>query len=207
MPALQFDLTKDQSAKPLQFAMSKNNKFHVELYWDSKHDLDAHAVGLRQGHCQDGEMCLSTYNPTLVQVDDPSKNNFAGSKAAFRNQVGSMVHQGDKRSGLTVNGQVPDEVLTIEMSKLPSDVDEVGFFVTAHPPLCIKFKDVNDAKIVIKDDAGEVLLTANLTHDFDQYDMVQMGSIVKNAATGAWDFKPVAVGINGTFQDILNLLA
>jgi stress response protein SCP2 len=207
MAALQFNLTKDAGAKPLAFALSKNHKFHIELYWDSKHDLDAHAMGLRVGSCTDSEMCLSTYNPTLVQTDNPSLNNFAGSKAAFRNACASLSHLGDKRTGISVDGRQPDEVMTVEMSRLPSDVDEVSFFVTAHPPQQVKFKDVDNAKLVIKDDAGVVLLTANLTHDFDQYDMVQMGSIVKNAQTGAWDFNPVAVGINGSFQDILNLLA
>lgn len=207
MAALQFNLTKDAGAKPLAFALSKNHKFIVELFWDSKHDLDAHAVGLRQGRCTDGEMCLSTYNPTLVQVDNPSKNHFSGSKDPFRNACGSLVHQGDKRTGISVDVRAPDELMTIEMAKLDADVDEVSFFVTAHPPQQVKFKDVDNAKLVIKDDTGAVLLTANLTHDFDQYDMVQMGSIVKNAQTGAWDFNPVAVGINGTFNDILTLLA
>lgn len=207
MAALQFNLTKDAGAKPLAFALSKNHKFIVELFWDSKHDLDAHAVGLRQGRCTDGEMCLSTYNPTLVQVDNPSKNHFSGSKAPFRNACGSLVHQGDKRTGISVDTRAPDELMTIEMAKLDADVDEVSFFVTAHPPQQVKFKDVDNAKLVIKDDTGAVLLTANLTHDFDQYDMVQMGSIVKNVQTGAWDFNPVAVGINGSFNDILTLLA
>lgn len=204
--AIQFDLTKDKSAAPIAFALSKVQAFIVELYWESKHDLDAHAIALANHRYTSADDILSTYNPNMVLLDDRSKNHTVGGNSAFTNQANSLVHMGDKRTGLGVNARDPDEVLRVNLSNLGGR-DEVGFFVTMHPPCTAKFSDVDSAKLVIKDDTGAELLVANLTHDFDAYDMVQMGSIVKNAATGAWDFNPVANGVNGTFNDILAAFA
>lgn len=202
---VQFNLTKDAGAAPIAFNLSKVSQFIVELYWDSKHDFDAHAIQLAVGHYGSGDDILSTYNTGLVLEADNSKNHTAGGKDPFQNRTGSLVHSGDKRTGISVDVRQPDEVMTINVNKIPADKDEVSFFITSHPPQAVKFKDVSNCKLVIKDDSGAQLLIANLTNDFDAFDMVQMGSIVRH--NGSWEFNPVAVGINGTFNDILGLLA
>lgn len=201
---VQFDLTKEAGA-PVAFNLSKVLKFIVELYWDSQHDLDSHAIQLANGHYTSGDDILSTYNTGLVLVDNPSKKHVAGGKEPFQNAYGSLVHQGDKRTGVSVDQRVPDEVFVINLDKIPEDKNEVSFFITSHPPHAVKFKDVSNCKLVIKDDSGAELLIANLTNDFDSFDMVQMGSIVRS--NGNWEFNPVAVGLNGNFNNILSLLA
>lgn len=202
---VQFDLTKDAGAAPIAFNLSKVSQFIVELFWDSKQDLDAHAIQLIAGHYGSGDDILSTYNTGLVLVDDNSKKHAACGKEPFQNSYGSLVHNGDKRTGISVDQRQPDEVMQINIAKIPADRDEVSFFITSHPPQSVKFKDVSNCKLVIKDDSGKQLLIANLTNDFDGFDMVQMGSIVRH--NGNWEFNPVAVGINGNFNDILGLLA
>ena len=202
---LEFNLVKE-GGEPIVFSLSKVQKYIVELYWESQHDLDAHAIALKNHKVLSGEGVLSTYNGGLVQVDNPTVNHVSGGKEAFRNKASSLIHQGDRRSGISANSRLPDEVLIVDLPKLVSGENEVAFFVTNHPPRSAKFREVNDAKIVIKDDSGAVLLTANLTHDFDDFDMVQMGSLVLNEDTQGWEFNPQAAGINGTFNDIMRLL-
>jgi stress response protein SCP2 len=153
------------------------------------------------------EDVLSTYNPTLVLADNPSKNHIAGGKEPFMTPNGGLVHMGDKRTGLSVNAREPDEVLKTNNPKFNPNWTEVAIVVAMHPPHSGKFKDVDGARLVIKDDTGKELLEANLTHDFDEYDIVQMGSLLKNDSSGAWEFKPVAVGINGDFNAVLAAFA
>lgn len=204
---IQFNLTKDASAAPIAFALSKNQAFNIELFWDSQHDLDAHAIALVGGRCTAMADVLSTYNGGLVLVDNPSQNHVAGGKGPFMTPNGALKHMGDKRTGLSVNTRDPDEVIETDNTKFPAHWDEIAIVVAMHPPHSGKFKDVDNAKLVIKDEQGKELLVANLTHDFDQFDIVQMGSLVKNGATGAWDFKPVAVGINGDFNTVMAAFA
>jgi hypothetical protein len=108
---IQFNLTKDASAAPIAFALSKNQAFSIELFWNSQHDLDANAIALVSGRLTAMEDVLSTYNPTLVLADNPSKNHIAGGKEPFMTPNGGLVHMGDKRTGLSVNAREPDEVL------------------------------------------------------------------------------------------------
>lgn len=204
---IQFNLTKDASAAPIAFALSKVQAFTIELFWNSRHDLDAHAIALTSGRLTAMEDVLSTYNPTLVLADNPSKNHIAGGKEPFMTPNGGLVHMGDKRTGLGVNSQEPDEVLKTANAKFGAHWDEIAIIVAMHPPHSGKFKDVDGARLVIKDDTGVELLEANLTHDFDEYDIVQMGSLLKNAGNGAWEFKPVASGINGDFNAVLSAFA
>lgn len=200
---LQFNLTKEGSAAPISFNLNKRLKFIIKLYWESKHDLDVHAIQLKGGKFLDAQDVLTCYNTSLVKVDNPSVNHVAGSKDAFMNINGSLKHMGDKRTGISVNAREPDEILEVDLSTIPADRDEVAFFVTDYPPNSVIFRDVNDCRLVIEDDLGAELFEAILTNDFDQYNMVKMGSIVR--VNGAWEYSPNASGATGTFNDIMAL--
>lgn len=199
---IQLNLTKE-AAGPISFSLCKIQKYIVELYWESQHDLDVHAIALKGGKLTGIQGILSTYNGGLVTSANPAVNHVSGGKEMFQNINGSLIHHGDARSGISVNQALPDEVLTVDLPKLTDGTDEIGFFITTHPPSSAKFSQVNDAKLVIKDDSGATLLTANLTNDFDSFDMVQMGSLVLNPASNGWEFNPHATGINGSFNDII----
>lgn len=202
---IQLDLTKEVVA-PIAFSLTKIQKYIIELYWDSQHDLDVHAIAIRKGKLINVQGILSTYNGNLVTSANTAVKHVVGGKEKFQNLNASLIHHGDARSGVSLNQQEPDEILTVDLPKLVDGEDEIAFFITNHPPRAAKFGEVSNARLVIKDDTGASLLTASLTNDFDQYDMVQMGSLVMNDVTQAWEFNPHAVGINGTFNDILALL-
>lgn len=193
---MQLPLVKAEAAKPFQLAMTKVDKIFVKLFWNTKHDLDAHALSLQDGKIVDWDDVLSTYNTALVKVDAPNGAHGSGTNGAFRTISGSMVHLGDARNGLKVGGRVPDEVIEIHLNKLGTR-NEVPFFVSNHPPSTATFKDVSDVFMIIEDSDGKELIQANLSNDFQDYGAVQLGAITKNTVTGAWDFFPVARGIEG----------
>ena len=199
---IQLNLTKEAAA-PISFSLCKIQKYIVELYWESQHDLDVHAIALRGGKLTGIQGILSTYNSSLVTSANPAVKHVSGGKEMFQNVEGSLIHHGDARTGINVNQALPDEILTVDLPKLAGGEDEIGFFITTHPPSNAKFSEVSNAKLVIKDDSGATLLTANLTNDFDQFDMVQMGSLVLNPVSNGWEFNPHATGINGSFNDII----
>lgn len=208
--ALVLELVKEEVAQPIVFAMSKNNKFIVDLYWESKHDLDVHAIALgADGKYKDVQDILSTYNPHLVKVANPAIKHVSGNSEAFQNIEGSLIHTGDSRNGLSTE-PTPDETLEVIPPNLRAGRQQVAFFITNHPPATATFKDVNGARIVIKDEDGTELLQANLTRDFDAYGVVQIGAIQQDPDTLEWSFLPVAAGFagktgdhDGTFNDVL----
>lgn len=202
--SIQLELTKEKKA-PISFSMNKTQKFIAELHWDSKHDLDVHAITLSNGHYTGFDDILSTYNPNLVLEENSSVNHVPGGKKPFRTVNGFLTHKGDMQTGLSMDAKLPDETLVIDLTKAPKYADQVSFFISVHPPGTAKFNEVKDAKLIIKDDSGNQLLVANLSHDFDQYDLVQMGSIALTPA-GNWNFDPNSVGINGSFNDVLSTL-
>lgn len=202
--SMQFNLTKDSSQAPISFNLSKVQKYVAELYWETKHDLDVHAFLLNnESKIESYQDVISTYNSNLFLLDDMSKNHVSGGKKPFTNESKSVIHMGDKRTGISANEREPDEVIEIVLSNIPNEKERVPFFIGSHPPHIVKFKDVSGCKLVIKDDSNNVLLEANLTNDFDEFDMVQMGSLVKIG--GDWQFDPKSIGINGDFNTLIGL--
>ena len=193
---MQLPLVKAEAAKPFQLAMTKVDKIFVKLFWNSKHDLDAHALSLQDGKIENWDDVLSTYNKNLIKVDAPNGAHLAGTKGAFRTLSGSMVHLGDSRSGLVNAQREPDETIEIYLNKLGTR-NEVPFFITNHPPSTATFKEISDVVVLIEDSDGKELIQAFLSNDFQDYGAVQCGAITKNTETGAWDFFPVARGIEG----------
>ena len=194
---------KDEGQSPISFGLSKINTYIVELYWKSKHDLDAHAIMLEGGsHKNDLDNILSTYNPHLVLVENPSINHHPSGRKAFRNVSGSLEHTGDARTGVQIDAEAPDEVLKIHVDKWKKSSEKIAFFNSIHPPSTAKFNEVSEAKIVIKEEGGKTLLIANLSTDFGQYDIVQFGSLLR-LPSGEVQFDPASVGLNGNFNDII----
>lgn len=184
----------DQVA-PLTLNLAKPRRFSVELYWDSTHDLDAHAL-LATNDGQGAkvtslEQILSTYNQGSLKKN-PDKS--------FSTPDGAVTHSGDARDGTR---QDVDETITIDGAKLPAGVNEVPIFVTIHPSKSAKFSQVMDAGIRIKDDTGAVLCEYRLSDQFGEFDAVQMGSLILDPNKG-WQFSPAGSGFNGDFNFILS---
>lgn len=198
--SLVFNLQKND-ASPIKFNVNKRQKFIVELYWETSHDLDVHMFLLQQGKMTEQQDLISYCNEALVLVEDPTKLHTAGCKKAFMNTSQSVKHMGDARTGISLDLHQPDEVVEINLATLPVLKDELPVFVCGYPQNSVKFSEVNNCHLKVKDDTGAELFQANLTSDFDQFTGVQMGSFVK--APNGWEFKPVAVGFTNGLEQII----
>jgi len=198
--ALTLSLTKPGAAAPkLALNLSKPARFTVELYWDSPHDLDAHAL-LAANHGQGAkvsafEQVLSTYNSKKTNAAGVLETNADGS---FSTPEGALRHSGDCRNGVTSD---VDEVITVDGARVPPGFNEIPIFVTIHPAHSASFAQVARAGIRIKSDTGALLGEYALSEEFGSFDAVQMGSLVLDA-TG-WTYHATGVGFNGDLNAIL----
>jgi len=190
---LQLDLTKGPT---LQLNLTKGAKFHTKLNWDSKADVDAHALQLANGKITDAGRILSTYNS---QRFHPQALLPINADKSFNTIDGALRHSGDALDGTLTD---VDEMITIDTSKISADVTEIPIFVTIHPSGTSKFSQVKDAMITIEDDNGNVLGQYMLTSNFGEFDAVQMGSLMVDEH-GAWTYEPVGSGFQGDFNAIL----
>lgn len=190
---IQLPLVKED-AKPVILQLNKSTKFVAELFWNSMHDVDVHALALnKQGSLDDDAgRILSSYNTACVLQSDGKTNITQGTKKPFQIPLGYLKHEGDRRDGMKAGEAVPDEVIVVDLEKVPSDIGKVSFVVSIHPPSTATFAEVRDCHIVIKDDNGTVLIDGSLTSDFDGYSVVTVGSVINE--DGVWKFHPQAVG-------------
>lgn len=121
---------------------------------------------------------------------------------------GAVVHSGDSKDGsLNIdfgNGVEVDEIVSIDLTKLSPEVDEISFIVTIHDAVARKqnFGQVSNSVIVMRDDvSGEVLAKYVLEDDFSMETAVQFGSLVKK--DGSWTFKAVGAGFNKGLADFV----
>lgn len=202
--SLTLSLTKDgETAPKLALNLSKNEKFTIELSWDSQHDLDAHALlafNAGQGaKVTSFDQLLSTYNCKSTNASGTITGNLDGS---FSTLNGAATHSGDARTGKQAG---VDEMITIDGSRIPATVNEIPIFVTIHPVSSATFDQVKDAKIVIKNSNGDTLADYVLSDEFKGQDAVQMGSIVLE--NGQWHYSAAASGFKGDFNYILGFFS
>lgn len=201
-------LVKEGEVKTkLSLNLSKTSRFFVELFWDSVHDLDGHALlahndGANGAKVTSMAQVLSTYNSELPLADGSATSRQAGDKRPFTTPCKSLAHSGDARSGI---GVLVDEIITIDGSQIPSGANEIPIFVTIHPSKSAKFAEVKDAGIRIKDDNGKTLGEYVLSNQFGEFDAVQMGSLV--LGPNGWEFVEAGSGFNGDFNSILGFFS
>lgn len=186
----------------LVLGLTKGSVFSVELYWDSTHDLDAHALlGTDTGtgaKVDAFEKVLSAYN--LKSNTPAGLLSFNPGGKSFSTPCGTLTHSGDMRTGV---GKDVDEVITIDGGKCPSGVNEIPIFVTIHDSAKngATFAKVTKAGIRIKDSSGKELCSYELTTEFGAFNSVQMGSLV--LSENGWEFTTVGSGFNGDFNTVL----
>jgi tellurium resistance protein TerD len=199
--ALELKLAKPGDKAPkLSLNLAKPARFVVELFWDSAHDLDTHALLAHNdgsGAKVTGfEQVLSTYNAKKTNPQGQLNTNADGS---FSTPDLAMTHSGDARSGLN---QDVDETLTVDGSKIPSTINEIPIFVTIHGAPMATFSSVKNAGIRIKNDQGRVLNEYQLSNEFGLFNAVQMGSLLLDA--NGWHYLAAGSGFNGDFNFILS---
>lgn len=190
---IQLALTKE-SGRSVIMPLNKCTKFVAKLFWDSKHDVDVHALALdRSGSLDDDAgRILSSYNTACVLQSDGQTPISQGTKKPFQNALGYLKHEGDRRDGMKAGEAEPDEVIVIDLEKVPADIASVAFVVSIHPPSTSTFAEVKNCRIVIEDDNGTALIDGSLTSDFDGYSVVTIGSVANEG--GTWKFNPKALG-------------
>lgn len=155
---------------------------HVGLGWDvratdgSGFDLDASAFILKA----DGK----------VRAD--SDFIFYNNKTSTD---GSVVHQGDNTSGA---GDGDDEVVNIDLSKIPAEIEKVSFAVTIHDAEARKqtFGQVSNAFIRVVNLAdNKELARYDLSEDGSTETALVFAELYRNA--GEWKFKAIGQGFKG----------
>jgi len=125
----------------------------------------------------------------------------------FYNQTqdaaGSVVHLGDNRTGA---GDGDDEQVTVDLSKVPADVDKVVFVVSIHDAdaRAQSFGQVRNAFIRVENqDNNTEIVRYDLTEDASTETALVFAEIYRNGVE--WKFKAVgqgyATGLGGVARD------
>lgn len=155
---------------------------HVGLGWDvratdgSDFDLDASAFMVKVDGKVRGDSDFIFYN-NLKSTD------------------GSVQHMGDNKTGA---GEGDDEVVQIDLGKVPPEVDKVAFAVTIHEGETRRqsFGQVSNAFIRVVNKAdGKELARYDLTEDGSTETALVFGELYRNGAD--WKFRAVGQGFKG----------
>lgn len=212
---LTLSLDKPGAVAPkLQLSLKKGARFTAKVEWrcDAEHadDVDVHALEARNdgNGAKVAELAsvLSTYNTTRMNPrGGVLQTNPDGS---FQTPSGGLAHSGDMRV------QNNTESIVIDGSKLPAGVNEIPVLVTVHEaehggghdtgeaaedePA---FGDIDLCTITLSDDGGRELGAYQLSSEFKDFNVVQLGSIL--LGPDGWEYAAVGRGFNGTFNDVL----
>ena len=155
---------------------------HVGLGWDVRatdgadFDLDASCFMVKADGKVRGDADFIFYN-NLKSTD------------------GSVQHQGDNKTGA---GAGDDEVVNVDLSKVPGEVDKVAFAVTIHEGETRRqsFGQVANAFIRVVNKAdGKELARYDLTEDGSTETALIFGELYRNGAD--WKFRAVGQGFKG----------
>lgn len=108
---------------------------------------------------------------------------------------GSIQHMGDNRTG---EGDGDDEVIKVQLDKIPSDYDTISFTVTIYEAekRLQNFGMVENAYVrLIDEDTGEELVRFDLTEDFSTETALVVAEIYKR--DGQWKFAAIGSGYDG----------
>lgn len=108
---------------------------------------------------------------------------------------GSVQHMGDNRTG---EGDGDDEVIKVQLDKIPSNYDTISFTVTIYEAekRLQNFGMVENAYVrLIDEDTGEELVRFDLTEDFSTETALVVAEIYKR--DGQWKFAAIGSGYDG----------
>ena len=107
----------------------------------------------------------------------------------------SVQHMGDNRTGA---GEGDDEIIRIDLAKVPANVEKIDFTVTIHEAEERRqnFGQVSNAFIRIVDDiTDEELIRYDLTEDFSVETALVVGELYRHS--GEWKFSAIGSGFKG----------
>ena len=113
----------------------------------------------------------------------------------LKHSSGAVEHTGDNLTGA---GDGDDEVIRVDLKKLPANIDKVAFTVTIYDADTRKqnFGQVANAYIRIVDEtSGRELIHYDLGEDFSIETAVVVGELYRHA--GEWKFNAIGSGFKG----------
>jgi tellurium resistance protein TerD len=132
----------------------------------------------------------------LVKSDGKVRND---SDFIFYNNLkssdGSVEHMGDNRTGA---GDGDDEVVKVDLEKVPTEIDKIAFTVTIHEGEARRqnFGGVQNAYIrVVNQDGDKEIARYDLSEDASVETAMIFGEVYRNA--GEWKFKAIGQGFKG----------
>ncbi|HCN45852.1 MAG TPA: chemical-damaging agent resistance protein C [Pseudomonas sp.] len=161
----------------------------VGLGWDpratagAEFDLDASAFLLGASGKVRGEADFIFYNQ-------------------LRSTEGSVEHTGDNRTGA---GAGDDEVIKVDLSRVPADVDKIAFTVTIHDADTRRqnFGQVGNAFIrIVNEDSGTEVVRYDLAEDASTETAMIFAELYRN--NGEWKFRAVGQGYAGGLRALAN---
>ena len=108
---------------------------------------------------------------------------------------GSVIHMGDNKTG---EGEGDDEVINIDLSKVPANVEKIDFTVTIFEAeeRNQNFGQVNNSYIrVLNQENGEELIHFDLGEDFSIETAVVVAELYRH--NGEWKFNAIGSGFAG----------
>jgi tellurium resistance protein TerD len=111
-----------------------------------------------------------------------------------KSSCGSVQHMGDNRTGA---GDGDDELIKIDLSKVPADIEKIAFAVTIHDAQARgqSFGQVNKAYIRVTNEAGGAEIARyDLSEDASTVTAMIFGELYR--AGGDWKFKAIGQGFN-----------
>jgi len=113
----------------------------------------------------------------------------------LRSADGSVEHTGDNRSG---QGDGDDEVIKVDLSRVPADVDKIVMTVTIHDADARRqnFGQVANAFIrVVNEMTGQEVVRFDLAEDYSTETAMVFGELYRH--NGEWKFRAVGQGYAG----------
>lgn len=107
----------------------------------------------------------------------------------------SVIHLGDNRTG---EGEGDDEQISVELNKIPSNIEKIDFTVTIHDAELRgqNFGQVSNAFIrIINADTNEELIRYDLSEDFSIETALVVGELYRY--NGEWKFNAIGSGFQG----------
>lgn len=165
------------------------SKLLIGLGWDpratdgTEFDLDASAFLLGANGKVRGEADFIFYNQ-------------------LKSQDGSVEHTGDNRTGA---GDGDDEVLKVDLSRVPAEIDKIAFVVTIHDAEARKqnFGQVGGSFIRIANEVtGAEVVRYDLAEDASTETAMIFAELYRN--NGEWKFRAVGQGFAGGLKALAN---
>ena len=113
---------------------------------------------------------------------------------------GSVEHTGDNKTG---EGEGDDEVIKVDLSKVPADVDKIAVTVTIHDSAARgqNFGQVENAFArVINDENDQEVVRYDLSEDYSVEDAMIFCELYRKDSE--WKFRAIGQGFSGGLADL-----